>query len=313
MDRLLGMLDPMLALLAGAALITLVALVAALRALRPRRSAVFDRLRNRLADPVAMRRKAGVGEAVARGLRPISRLAQPKGTTAVHLQRLMVQAGFRQDFVLPIFVAVKVILAVSLPFTFLTANHVLQLQHKYPMPVALILLAMGFLLPNLWLYTRVRARRKTISNSLPDGVDLLVTCLEAGLGLDAAISKVADEISLSAPLLSEELKTTFLEVQAGMARAEAFRRLADRTGVEDLRALSATLTQTELFGTSIANALRVQSEWIRTRRMQRAEERAATVAVKMTIPLIFFILPSLIAVIMGPAVVRIVTNLLGNL
>jgi tight adherence protein C len=149
-----------------------------------------------------------------------------------------------------------------------------------------------------------------IERALPDTLDLLVTCVEAGLGLDAAIARVAEEQELSAPILSAEIKMTFLEVQAGMRRTEAFRRLADRTGVDELKSLAATLNQTEIFGTSVSVALRTQSEWIRMRRMQKAEERAATVAVKMTIPLVLFILPSLLMVIMGPAGLSIARNLL---
>jgi tight adherence protein C len=136
-------------------------------------------------------------------------------------------------------------------------------------------------------------------------MDLLVTCVEAGLGLDAALSRVAEEMALAAPLLGRELNVTFLEIQAGVPRRDAFRRLADRTGVEDLKTLSAVLTQTEIFGTSIARALRVHAEGMRVKRMQKAEERAAMVSVKMTFPLILCILPSLIAVVLGPAAAQI--------
>jgi tight adherence protein C len=143
-------------------------------------------------------------------------------------------------------------------------------------------------------------------------MDLMVTCVEAGLGIDAAMARVADEIGLASPLLGAELNLTFLEVQAGVSRPDAFRRLAERTGVEDLRSLSAMLIQTELFGTSVARALRVHAEGMRVRRMQRAEERAAMVGVKMTIPLVLFILPSLISVLLGPAIVSIFETLFTN-
>jgi tight adherence protein C len=149
-----------------------------------------------------------------------------------------------------------------------------------------------------------------IERSLPDAIDLLVTCVEAGLGLDAALSRVAEEITLAAPLLAAELKVTFLEIQASIPRRDAFRRLSERTGVEDLRQLSAVLTQTEMFGTSIARALRVHSEGMRIRRMQRAEEKAAMVGVKMTLPLILCILPTLMAVVLGPAVATIMTKII---
>jgi tight adherence protein C len=138
-----------------------------------------------------------------------------------------------------------------------------------------------------------------------------VTCVEAGLGLDAAMSRVGQEMVLSAPTLAEELNMTFLEVQAGIPRADSFRRLAERTGVEDLRSLSAMLIQTEIFGTSVARALRIHSDGMRVKRMQQAEEKAAMVSVKMTIPLVLCILPSLIAVVMGPAIVMITQSFSG--
>jgi tight adherence protein C len=136
-------------------------------------------------------------------------------------------------------------------------------------------------------------------------MDLLVTCVEAGLGLDAAMSRVSQELQLSSPILGEEMNQTFLEVQAGVTRADSFRRLADRTGVEDLRSLAAMLIQTDIFGTSVARALRIHSDSMRVKRMQQAEEKAAMVSVKMTVPLVLCILPSLIAIVMGPAIVMI--------
>jgi tight adherence protein C len=129
------------------------------------------------------------------------------------------------------------------------------------------------------------------------------------LGIDASLSRVSEEIGIASPTLAAELNVTFLEVQAGVTRPDAFRRLAERTGVEELRQLSAMLIQTELFGTSVARALRVHAEGMRIKRMQRAEEKAAMVGVKMTIPLVLCILPSLIAVMLGPAIASIVETL----
>ena len=136
-------------------------------------------------------------------------------------------------------------------------------------------------------------------------MDLLVTCVEAGLCLDAAMARVTAEMELAAPVLAQELKQMLLEIQAGVRRSDAFHRLSNRTGVEDLRTLSAMIIQTEMFGTSVARALRVHAEGMRTKRMQRAEEKAAMVSVKMTIPLIMCILPSLFAVVLGPAIAMI--------
>jgi tight adherence protein C len=169
--------------------------------------------------------------------------------------------------------------------------------------VAFIGIAFAFFLPNMWLGSKIQQRQQIIEDALPDSMDLLVTCVEAGLSLDAAMARVAAELELVAPILAVEMKQTLLEIQAGVRRSDAFHRLSTRTGVEDLRTLSAMIIQTELFGTSVARALRVHAEGMRTKRMQRAEEKAAMVSVKMTIPLIMCILPSLFAVVLGPAVV----------
>jgi len=197
---------------------------------------------------------------------------------------------------------------------FLLVNGHLPNPIKFPTDagLALVLAALTFFLPNLWLRGKIGERQTAIERALPDAMDLLVTCVEAGLGLDAAINRVSEEMTLAAPLLSEELRHTSLEIQAGVPRADGFRRLAERTGVEDLRALAAVLIQTDMFGSSIARALRTQSESMRIRRAQRAEEKAAMVSVKMTIPLIMCILPSLIAVVMGPAIAMIVRNFAGQ-
>lgn len=252
----------------------------------------------------------GLGEMVARGLRPLARIATPSTAQETSLVRLrLARAGLRRENALQAFLATKVVLAFSALGTFLWVNSRLLEPVPHAMLLAVVVAAVGFYAPNLWLSSRITTRQRAVERGLPDSLDLLVTCVEAGLGLDAALVRVAGETRMAFPVLSEELELTFLEVKAGMPRAEAFRRLADRTGVEDLKQLAATLTQTEMFGTSVGLALRVQSDGMRVRRMQRAEERAAMVAVKMTLPLVFFILPSLFAVIIGPAMVNIAERL----
>jgi len=242
-------------------------------------------------------------------LRPLANLARPSRADELsRLGLLLVRAGYRRPGAMEIFLGIKVLLAPLLTFAFLEVNAHLARPLQFPMDVAVAvwICVVTFFTPNLWLRRRIAQRQIAIERALPDAMDLLVTCVEAGLGLDAAIGRVSEEIALAAPLVAEELTHTALEVQAGITRAEAFRRLAERTGVEDLRSLSAMLIQTDTFGTSIARALRVHSEGMRTKRMQRAEERGAMVSVKMTIPLVLCILPSLIAVVMGPAVVTII-------
>jgi tight adherence protein C len=251
-----------------------------------------------------------------------SRLARPfvavaRPTRADELSRLrgrLVQAGLRSRHAMEVFLASKLVMAAGATLIFLQINGRLAraLPFQLEAAAALGVCAVAFFLPNVWLGSRIKQRQTTIEKSLPDAMDLLVTCVEAGLGLDAALARVADELKLAAPIPASELTMTFLEIQAGVTRRDAFRRLSDRTGVEDLRQLSAVLTQTEMFGTSVAQALRVQADGMRVRRMQRAEQKAAMVGVKMTFPLVLCILPSLVAVVLGPAMVSIATSMLNQ-
>jgi tight adherence protein C len=255
-----------------------------------------------------------MGRAIAEQLRPIAQLATPSGEEQRFRLRLrLANAGLRREHAVPAFLGTKVILLFAALCGFLWVNA----SRVQPLPNAgllgVIVCAAAFYAPNLWLSSRITARQRSIERALPDALDLLVTCVEAGLALDAAVLRVSGELRRAHPILAEELELTHLEVKAGMPRVHAFRRLAERTGVDDLKQLAATLTQTEMFGTSVGLALRVQSEGMRVRRMQRAEERAAKVAVKMTLPLVFCILPSLFAVIIGPGIVNIVERLMPNL
>jgi len=185
-----------------------------------------------------------------------------------------------------------------------------------PRQTALMLILMtgiGFYLPTIWLRGRVAARQKAVRHSLPDALDLLVSCVEAGLALDRSLDRVAGEIGLSAPVLASELNHTGREMQAGFGVGEGFRRLAMRTGVAELKSLAAILVQTEMFGTSVGKALRVLAEALRVERMQRANERAGTVAVRLTIPLVLCLMPSLLTVLMGGAAIRFIRHLLPTL
>jgi tight adherence protein C len=264
-------------------------------------------------------RADAVDRAVGRPTRTLSKVLQPlswlaRPTKAAELSRLrnrLIQAGLRGPFALETFLATKLILAFGATVLMLETNaRFVQLKFPLDLVVPVWTCILAFFLPNFWLSSKVKERQTQIERALPDTMDLLVTCVEAGLALDAALSRVSEEIGLASQILGAEMNLTFLEIQAGVQRPDAFRRLADRTGVEDLRSLSAMLIQTDLFGTSVARALRVHAESMRTRRMQRAEERAAMVGVKMTIPLILFILPSLIGILLGPAMVSIFEVLL---
>lgn len=307
-------LDPALLAVGALAGATLLAVYIAGRSLFGRSDRVLERLQRSAPGAVAGPRVLTAGSAQPLATTPISGSgARPRPAGRLELHRQLVQAGFRDARALRRVLVAKGVAAVAAPMLFVLFGLDESVAPGSIVPLLLALCAVGLYAPNLWLYSRVRSRQQTIERALPETMDLLVTCVEAGLGLDAALARVAAETMLSAPALAGELNLTFLEIQAGIPRIEAFRRLADRTGVEELRSLAATLAQTELFGTSIAAALRMRADWIRTRRMQRAEERAAVVAVKMTVPLVFCILPSLLAVVMGPAVVGIARSLLPAL
>ena len=220
------------------------------------------------------------------------------------LRARLSHAGFRGENAVVTYLGVKILFGMLFAAVFLWINSMRAEPFPYLPFITILVLGAGYYLPSLWLNGRIKNRQKQINRGMPDALDLLVTCVESGLGLDAAMNRVADEITLSTPLLAREMLQAALEIRAGSTRADAFRRMAFRTGVEEIRNLSSIIVQTELFGTSIARALRIMSDGMRVRRMQLAEERAATVAVKMTIPLVFCIFPALMAVLLGPAILR---------
>jgi tight adherence protein C len=172
--------------------------------------------------------------------------------------------------------------------------------------VAMFAAAIGYLLPGVVLSRKTAQRKKQIENGLPDALDLIIVCVEAGCSLDQAIVKASDELGITYPALTYELRLITTEIRAGKPRLEAFKNFAARTNVDDVRSLVALLVQTDKFGTSIAQALRTHAESSRTKRRQRAEERAAKVGVKLVFPLVFFLFPALYVVILGPAVIQFV-------
>ena len=215
--------------------------------------------------PELVEHRSRATQVVAQGLAPIARLATPDEDELSRVREKLVQAGLRSPQAVPLYLAAKVLLPLALVGAVLWFSTTQAEPIEYLSAWAVGIAVVGYLLPNLWLKQRVQSRQKDIDRGLPDALDLMVTCVEAGLGLDAAVQRVAHEIGLARPVLAEELTLTFLEVKAGVRRTDAFRRLADRTGVQDLKTLAATLNQTDLFGTSVARALRVQAEGMRDR------------------------------------------------
>jgi tight adherence protein C len=175
--------------------------------------------------------------------------------------------------------------------------------------MAVVGTAVGYLLPDLWLRRKARARAKAIENGLPDALDLIIVCIEAGSSLDQAIMKASDELEITHPPLAQEMRMITTEIRAGKPRLEAFTNLARRTQVPDVRSLVTMLTQTDRFGTSVSQALRIHAETSRTKRRQRAEERAAKVGVKLVFPLVLCIFPAVYVVCIGSAVVLIYRGL----
>ncbi|ALK97858.1 type II secretion system protein [Massilia sp. WF1] len=244
---------------------------------------------------------------------PVAKLSLPENDEEISAVRVrFMNAGFRQASAPIVFFAIKTVLTLVLPMCVFT---VLSLRSTAPGTTAMLAYvlcgaAAGYYLPNMLLRNATQRRQREIFESFPDALDLMTICVEAGLGMDAALARVAGEISLKSAVLAEELNLVTLALRAGSSKEKALRDLGTRTGVEDVDALVALLIQAERFGTSIAASLRVQSEQLRTKRRQRAEEQAAKIALKLLFPLIFFIFPSLLVVLMGPAFIQIYRVLL---
>jgi tight adherence protein C len=224
----------------------------------------------------------------------------------------LAQAGYRRQGVAGLFVGAKVALALVLGALALFFCLEARLPQDRVIIFTIGAAALGFYMPNLWLSRQGAKRQQTIRLALPDALDLMVVCVEAGQGLNAALVTVGREMTLHAKALSEELRLIGHEIRAGLTRAQALRNFASRTGVDEARALVAVLVQSDRLGTSIAQALRVHAQSMRTRRRQRAEEAARKTAVKLLFPLIFCIFPALLVVILAPAMIQIMRALTGD-
>ncbi|MBA3887129.1 MAG: type II secretion system F family protein, partial [Acidobacteria bacterium] len=294
------MLLPLLAFALGSIIVG-----AAAFSLLPSRAAAIDR---RLEELVGGRDEAEESvprmEALMGFVRRIGEKA-PQSTKELGSLRLrLVQAGYRKPEALTIFFGIRVMAALGLFAIFAS-----PLIIRPNLMLALGGLGLGYVLPGMVLARKAKYRSHRIRLALPDALDLLVVSVEAGLGLDQALSRVAAELSFAYPDLSDELKMINLELRAGKPRAEALRNMADRSGVDDLSSLVTMLVQTDKFGTSVAQSLRVYSDTLRTKRRQRAEEAAAKTGVKMVFPLVLCIFPSIWIVTIGPAAIKFVTVL----
>lgn len=245
---------------------------------------------------------------VSTALGPVASYVLPqKDAERSKMTMQLMRAGYRSPHALQVFYAIKSLAIVAFPLiALLSFRFIAALENSSPLSLAAVAAGIGMFGPNIVLGKLVELRTKAIRNAFPDALDLLVVCVESGLGLAAAIQRVADELDVSHPELAFELSTVNAEIRAGMPREKALRNLADRTGLRDIRGLVGLLVQTMKFGTSISDALRVYSEEFRDKRMQMAEEQAAKMGTKLIFPLVFCMFPVFFIVAIGPAVLRII-------
>lgn len=271
-----------------------------------------DRLRRLDRRPAAPRgdEPGRLSRRLNRFAAPLARLAATGGATDREIsadRARFLRAGLRSATAPLFFFAAKTLLAVVLP---LLALVLLQFQGQrldgvQTLLVILLAATIGLYLPNALLALRTRRRQREVFDAFPDAVDLMVVCVEAGIGLDAAIARSAAEMEIRSPVMAEELKLVSAEMRVGATREGALRNLAVRNGIPEIGSFVAMMIQADRFGTSIADSLRVQSDTLRVKRRQRAEEQAAKLPAKLLFPLIFCIFPSLLLVLLGPSMVQV--------
>jgi tight adherence protein C len=246
--------------------------------------------------------RPGIKDRLEQALSPLSKALPMSPTEAGKTRTWLMQAGYREARHVTIYYGLRVLCALIGLFVAAALGARFELLVGIP--------AFGFFIPRFILKRRIKARQHRIQVGLADALDLTVICVEAGLSLDQALSRVGEDLRHAHPDLSDEFYLVNLEMRAGKPRPEALRNLADRTGVDDLKALVGVLIQTDRFGTSVAQALRVHSDSLRTERRQRAEEQAAKTTIKMVPALVVFVLPSMFFVTLGPAVIQLIHTLM---
>ena len=270
-----------------------------------------DAIRERLSAMVDQRLSSSTGSlfsffhprqgAMEQIVRPFQNVLPRSTQEASVVQKRLIRAGFRKDSAVNMFYGAKV----AVPLSLVLLATVSGSYSWSPFFVYVVAAGLGFLLPDVWLGHRISKRQLEIRLGLPEALDLMVICSEAGLSLDQALLKVSQELRLSQPKLADEFGLLMLEQKAGRPREEALKGLADRTAIDSVRAFVNALVQADTFGTSISKTLRVYSDTMRTQRTQKAEERAAKTTVKLVFPLVLFIFPSLFVVALGPAMIAV--------
>jgi tight adherence protein C len=261
----------------------------------------------RAEDPVAVEATPSLTQSLGPAVQRFTNIVPTSPTELGKLRRRLTRAGYQEMSAAVVYKLAELAipaLGIALVFLFVPLRHFF-----IPMLIAALV---GFLLPGLVLERLIARRQKVIQNGLPDALDLFVVCLESGSSLDQAIAKASEELHIPYPALAEELTMMGTEMRAGKPRIEVFKNFSDRTGVDDVRALVAMLIQTDRFGTSVSLALRTHAETARTKRRQRAEERAAKVGVKLVFPLVLCLFPGFFVVTVGPAIIQFVRVFMGQ-
>lgn len=278
---------------------------------------LLDPVRRRLGQLSSVEHASGSKTAaLADGLSKFAALVAPRGERErQRVDRLLMYAGYRSEHARTVYFGIKALAVLILPLGVLVASPLFpNLTTNKLMLYAALAGYVGWVSCSAWLDHQVAKRQGALRSGFPDALDLLVVCVESGLGLAPALARVADELAVSHPMLSDELTLVNAEMRAGVERGAALKNLAERTGLEDIRGMTALMVQTMRFGTSVADALRVYSEEFRDKRMQAAEERAAKIGTKMVFPLVLFLFPSFFLVAIGPAVIGLIDvfSKLGN-
>lgn len=262
--------------------------------------------------PVLQRRRRQAQTDRLKGvLQAFGEAVQERSSNTAALRQRLIRAGYPNAAAVPMFMGARLALPAGLFIGAGTILPTLGYSAGVTLIMAIYFAVMGYVLPGVVIGRRIKKRQKEMQRALPDALDMLVVSVEAGLGLNAALVRVSDEMDRMSPVLSEQLALVNLEIRAGTSREEALRNLADRTGLQDISSLVGMLIQTERFGTSVAQALRVHADTMRTKRRQRAEEAAAKTTIKLVFPLVFCIFPAMFVVILGPALIQIFKALKG--
>ena len=255
-------------------------------------------------------KEATIASRISKPLHRISSI--DKRSVRQKMQLTLVRAGFRSDQAIYNYLAAKIVCPLIFVAIFMLSRMVYNFQTEVLLSL-LLLVVLGYFTPNLWVFLMTKTRQEKLVKGLPDALDLMVVCVESGLGLDMTFKRVGDEMLPLCKELSDEFTLTTLEIRAGISRADAFKNMNVRTGVSQINSLTTLLAQTSRFGTSLATALRVHADSMRIKRRQTAEATAAKSAVKMVFPLVLFIFPAIFVVLIGPGAIQIVKYLVPAL